>query len=456
MTMEVSFKNFRCYKDTGLLKLKKITLIVGENSSVKTSFLAGINHISGLIQNNDTDLNTPPFELGSFQNIYHNKNNKSVKNRFEYEYQEGSNLCRWGFGDDEGEPSVITYKVENSKTNASLNIKHNPFSIFLKLTLSEKEKELFTSTGIKIEFLKDSEDSILTFSNDENSKIFSENPLHFISDIGEIGWVMKHFIRSWLIRNLENFSDKRSNEHKLYELLEKIIDEFNFSSVFSNLIALAPMRTEPSRVYSFGNSKGKLNPNGSHVPDMLLKQYKNKGLHLKILEDAFNKFGKDAGLFNDISIKSFDENSNYPFSIMVKTVQGITSNLMDVGYGVSQIIPVIYEIIYSEEGTSFLLQQPEVHLHPKAQAAFGSLMARLVEAGKSFIVETHSDFILERLKYEIERGTISNEDVGILFFDSIDGVSKVHSIDLGNDGLPIDPPPSYRRFFLEELDRVWP
>jgi len=80
----------------------------------------------------------------------------------------------------------------------------------------------------------------------------------------------------------------------------------------------------------------------------------------------------------------------------------------------------------------------------------------LTKEKKQFVIETHSDFILERLKYEIEQGNIAPDDVGILFFDTEGENSKIHQIDLDKNGLPKEPPASYRRFFLEELDRVWP
>ena len=80
-------------------------------------------------------------------------------------------------------------------------------------------------------------------------------------------------------------------------------------------------------------------------------------------------------------------------------VRGPKANIVDVGYGVSQILPILVQILspnVSRHEMSFsLLQQPEVHLHPKAQAEFSSLLARLANKGdRSFIVETHSDYMI--------------------------------------------------------------
>ena len=102
-----------------------------------------------------------------------------------------------------------------------------------------------------------------------------------------------------------------------------------------------------------------------------------------------------------------------------------------------------------------MIQQPEVHLHPKAQAQFASLIATLTKTGKRFIVETHNDFIVDRLTYEISKNDFTPSDVGLLFFDQSNGTTRIHPIELGEDGLPVDVPNSYRKFFLEDVQRVW-
>ena len=110
-----AFKKFRCFKDTGFLKLKKITLLMGENSSGKTSFLAGLNHISGMLADEDVDLNTSPFELGSFSDIFHSARKKDKERCFEYECQIDNALYRWVFEDDQGEPKLSLFSIKSAE-----------------------------------------------------------------------------------------------------------------------------------------------------------------------------------------------------------------------------------------------------------------------------------------------------------------------------------------------------
>ena len=104
-----------------------------------------------------------------------------------------------------------------------------------------------------------------------------------------------------------------------------------------------------------------------------------------------------------------------------------------------------------------LLQQPEVHLHPRAQAALGTLLASAAAAGRQIIVETHSDYIIDRIRMDVRDQTtaLKPEAVSILYFEPCDGDSevKIHNIRLDQMGNVLDAPPSYGEFFMDEINR---
>lgn len=469
--MEVRFKNFRCFKDTGLLKLKNITLLIGENSSGKTSFLAGLNHISGLMNDENVDLNSPPFELGSFKDIF-NASSKQEDRCFEYECKVADNCFQWVFEDDQGEPKVSLFTIRSDTKDFTMEFNVGKSELTIEMPLTEKEQELLKFVGGKFVNKQNSNTNSKRMVFQKLDEIPHNKIMGSAFNFREVIW---RFERKFLdipfrrIRRGEKkeqerlaFDDLAENNrevlHNLYQKMQRFTlasRPFRRFERENKYIALAPLRTEPSRVYSFAQSRARLTPDGSHVPDKLLRHSSSTGGRYKEMEYTLQEFGKEAGLFQSIYTKNLVRNSNYLFSIMVKTAQGRKSNIMDVGYGVSQILPVIFEIISSGKQQRFLLQQPEVHLQPRAQAAFATLIAKLTHDKKSFVIETHSDFILERLKYEIEEGNLSHSDVGILFFDTEKQDTKIHQINLGEDGLPTDTPPSYRKFFLQELDKVW-
>ena len=106
----------------------------------------------------------------------------------------------------------------------------------------------------------------------------------------------------------------------------------------------------------------------------------------------------------------------------------------------------------------FLLQQPEVHLHPSAQAALGSLFCQVAEPRRQLVVETHSDHLIDRVRMDVRDGVgnLKPEDVSILYFERNDLDVRIHSIRLDEEGNVLDAPEGYRWFFLEETARsIW-
>ena len=120
------------------------------------------------------------------------------------------------------------------------------------------------------------------------------------------------------------------------------------------------------------------------------------------LKKALEDFGKEAGLFDELHIRHLGKRDSEPFQVQVRksgvranSPKGPWRNLIDMGYGVSQVLPVITELLQEDAPPMFLLQQPEVHLHPSAQAALGSLFCRVAGPERQLIVETHGDHLLE-------------------------------------------------------------
>ena len=197
-------------------------------------------------------------------------------------------------------------------------------------------------------------------------------------------------------------------------------------------------------------------PEGSDVP-LLLMQAKTirKGSWEK-LKAQLVEFGKQSGLYQNIDIKNLNRGLGAPFQLKFK-VRGPNSNITDVGYGVSQILPILVHILGTNpHETNFsLLQQPEVHLHPKAQAELSSLLAKLAsQSNRSFIVETHSDYMLDRARIEIIRGNICPEDVSLIYFEPKGNIVKVHNISFDKMANMVGVPPHYGEFFLKESKRL--
>jgi len=89
----------------------------------------------------------------------------------------------------------------------------------------------------------------------------------------------------------------------------------------------------------------------------------------------------------------------------------------NVGFGVTYALPLVIAILTAHEGDVVLLENPEAHLHPRAQARLGRLCAKAAAAGVQVVVETHSDHVLNGARVAVHAGIISPDDVSILFFN---------------------------------------
>ena len=125
----------------------------------------------------------------------------------------------------------------------------------------------------------------------------------------------------------------------------------------------------------------------------------------------------------------------------------------NVGYGVSQILPVVVELFIRAPDSLYAIQQPEVHLHPRAQAALGDIFYYFATKEKrKFLIETHSEYMVDsyRMNYRKHRGD-NNPDSQVLFFERTNVGNIVYSIGIDKSGkYSENQPKSFQNFFLKE------
>ena len=245
------------------------------------------------------------------------------------------------------------------------------------------------------------------------------------------------------------------------EELSAVVNTMALARAQTLPFAGAPVRSKPHRTYD--PARVTYDPEGDYVPMYLAELHSENAEAWAELKAGLESFGSAAGLFDEISIRPLGKKGE-PFQVQVRKYSGSAKgpwrNLIDVGYGVSQALPVVTELFRPDANARemFLLQQPEVHLHPSAQAALGSLFCAVAGPQRQIIVETHSDHLLDRVRMDIRDG-VSNlkpEDVSILFFERGNLDVRIHSLQVDEQGNVLNAPESYRRFFMEEVNRsLW-
>lgn len=217
-----------------------------------------------------------------------------------------------------------------------------------------------------------------------------------------------------------------------------------------DLVWIAPIRTKPQRYYD-GLKQG-FSPEGDHAPFVLRRSLRLRAHSVEFVK-KLKKFGKTSGLFETISTHSFDKSPQTPFELLVKFA-GAELNINNVGYGVSQVLPLIVEFLSNEKNGFFAVQQPEVHLHPRAQAALGDLLYELSkERNHSFIMETHSEYLIDRFRLRMNQDK-KTLDAQVIFFERVKDGNCAHILSINPNGqYPMTQPPSFRDFFVnEEID----
>ena len=213
---------------------------------------------------------------------------------------------------------------------------------------------------------------------------------------------------------------------------------------------LEPIHLKPKAQYNRTEIK---TTDPSYILCEMAEMKKNN--NWKKISEELNKFGNDSKLFQDLDIDISNENNGEsPFSIKV-TVDKLKSDITNVGYGVSQFLPVLANVIMSDSKkyNTFLMQQPETHLHPRVNSEFATLMFNRINKYKEkykFICETHSDYIIQRARIEIKEKKLKPEDFLILYFELKNGEAKIYPITIDSNGNIENQPDSYKAFFLSE------
>lgn len=216
---------------------------------------------------------------------------------------------------------------------------------------------------------------------------------------------------------------------------------------------ISPIRALPENISTTAFSE--YSPEGKHTPEIIRRGFgakANKSLASKLKEKVVS-FGENSHLFDALVVKEYGDDPKDPYEVQV-LLGGANQRLSNVGYGVSQSLPILTEIAAASQGEQFVVQQPEVHLHPRAQAAFGDLMFEMCnERQHQFFVETHSDFLIDRFRFRMNKSTSRKKPLAqILFFEkNKKGDNIAHSIKIAPNGRLSNPiPDTYRSFFLRE------
>ena len=434
---EIRLKDFRCFGETQSARLSPLTLLVGENSTGKTSFLAAVRAVwEAAYQQTEPDFRAPPYDLGAFSEIVHNREGgKDGADSFEIGFTGWGRRSRIKY-----DVAFESHAAAPSPSQVSLSAKE----IWLKQTRAKGRADT-------IDF--GSGDGAWRYRLTRN----------YGRDL-----IFRPFASVWMRREIDELSeyperlertsgsvDRPSNE--VLDRLSRLVREFSMIRPREHPFASAPIRSSPRRTYD--PTRPLPDPEGAYVPTYFASMNFRDRSQWTELKEKLENFGRESDLFHEIGVKQLGDMEGGPFQLEVtksgKRGLGQKRNLIDVGYGVSQALPVLAELFRPGGPPLFLFQQPEVHLHPSAQAALGSLFCSTSSSGRQLIVETHSEYIVDRVRMDIrDRETeLKPDDVSLLFFERTEEDVVIHSLRFDELGNILDVPEGYGQFFMDEMRR---
>ena len=417
MIHSIYIDNFKGFKDT-LIPIRKVNFLVGDNSTGKTSVINLVRLLDTVSFWNDVDLLANSDEVIPFREM------------------------------------VNQYSLDQSYFTIGIDTEWDDNNTQVYLLLTYKEDEIthlaqlhsfkFTTTEctIYVELGPNINKAYSKRYNNQEFSVWVKDTSGFkrnkdIEPIVEGGMRVSFIVTiNYIINFLADGKDIYTPEIKI--------------PVSSRNEWIAPIRASAKKYYHSEESLFK--NDGSHIPHMIKSIFDQERSIRNNIMKIIRDFGSDSGLFDDIKIEKYGKKDYAPFSINI-IYKGIPINLSRVGFGVNQILPLLIESLYYH---NYLLsyQQPELHLHPKAQAAFGNVIyfSALVMNNK-FLIETHSDYLINRYRYLMHLEGLDEEkhSAQILFFERVDNGFEVKPIILEENGqYPDNMPEAFGKFFLDE------
>ena len=265
-------------------------------------------------------------------------------------------------------------------------------------------------------------------------------------------WPLPHPIKT------HRFPNEARNFYQNADFLDDF--ELEYEILMDSIHYLGPLREYPRREYHWsGSAAADVGRRGEWTVNAILaatRDGKTRSLgyrkRRKPFQEMIAHWLRELGLIHDFHLGEIAEGSNLYEAMVRTTSTGVPTALTDVGFGVFQVLPAIVLLYHVPEGSTVLLEQPEIHLHPAVQYGLADVMLNVAEVRNvQVIVESHSEHLMRRLQRRVAEEKASPKDVKLYFVSMERGVAQASDLALNERGEIENWPDN---FFGDELGEV--
>ncbi len=223
---------------------------------------------------------------------------------------------------------------------------------------------------------------------------------------------------------------------------------FNQYSQNANLIS--SFRLHPDRTY-LEKSKDAIMVDKfgeGYLDQIILWENKNQKRFKELISIM-----KEIKLFHDLKLNRI-KGGRYEILIDIKN-KGTSAPLFDVGFGISQFLPIIVGDMQLDDNSTFFIAEPEIHLHPNVQANFADYLCKQIDKkNKNYVIETHSEYFLNRVRLAIVKGTLKETDLAIYYLENNADDTTIHRLKFGKRGQIENAPQEFFDTYLMDVKDI--
>lgn len=426
MLTRLRLKNFKAWEDTGDIELAPLTILFGANSSGKSSLHQFLLMLRQTIESPDrrrvlhTGDDRTPVDLGSYSSLLRNSNVESPL-EFELDWRRSTPL-----------------QVDYARGNTRFSGRDMGFTAAISATADAPPRLRVDNYWYR---LSGDGPDILRLGSERDDDGRYEIRAEGIELVRTMG-------RKWPVSPPSQFHAFPDDLPTRYQYLDFAADlTLALEEQLRAINYLGPLREKPSRLYRWsGEEVGDVGWRGEYSIDALLagrtREFNFAAQQPKVpLQILVAKWLRDLGVVDKFSVAQIGAGRD-EYEVRVTTPGSRREVLLtDVGFGVSQVLPVIVEAFYSAPGSTVVMEQPEIHLHPAVQAGLADLFIAAISAREDssprdtqFIIESHSEHLLRRLLRRIGEETVDPANVRCYVVNPGRGGATIAALDVDEYG----------------------